>query len=176
MPVRNQRTAESGTELDAAVMELYRKSRAEEFGILAAEFAAILEDVAAKGMPEPGHSQRQEFFNRLHVEDLALARACAVGSERAWQVFMLRFREKLYDAGRQITRDDATGRELADSVYADLYGTQTREGRRQSKLLSYGGRGSLGGWLRTVLAQEYINHYRKQRRLVSLDRECEEGA
>jgi RNA polymerase sigma-70 factor (ECF subfamily) len=27
-----------------------------------------------------------------------------------------------------------------------------------------------------VLSQEYINHYRKQRRLVSLDRECEEGA
>ena len=120
--------------------------------------------------------QQREFCARLHVEDLALARACAAGNERAWQVFMLRFREKLYDAGRQITRDDATGRELADSVYADLYGTQTRDGRRQSKLSSYGGRGSLGGWLRTVLGQEYINHYRKQRRLVSLDRECEEGA
>jgi len=65
---------------------------------------------------------------------------------------------------------------VADLVYADLYGMQIREGRRQSKLFSYGGRGSLGGWLRTVLAQEYINHYRKQRRLVSLDRECDEGA
>src|SRR5207247_3025196 len=93
----------------------------------------------------------------------------------AWQIFMLRFREKLYDAGRQIARDDATGRELADSIYADLYGTQSREGRRQSKLFSYGGRGSLGGWLRTVLAQEYINRYRKQRRLVSLDEESEAG-
>jgi RNA polymerase sigma-70 factor (ECF subfamily) len=89
---------------------------------------------------------------------------------------MLRFREKLYDTGRQLTRDDATGRELADSVYADLYGTQIRAGHRQSKLFSYSGRGSLGGWLRTVLAQEYINHYRKHRRMVSLDRECEEGA
>lgn len=162
--------------MDPAAVELYRKSRAEEFGISAPEFAAILDQVAAKSTPESAKPQRLEFFNRLHVEDLALARACAAGNERAWQVFMLRFREKLYDAGRQITRDDATGRELADSVYADLYGTQAREGRRQSKLFSYGGRGSLGGWLRTVLAQEYINHYRKQRRLVSLDRECEEGA
>lgn len=158
------------------MVQLYRKSRAEEFGMLAPEFAAILEQAAAKGIPGAAKAQRQEFFARLHVEDLALARACAAGNERAWQVFMLRFREKLYDAGRQITRDDATGRELADSLYADLYGTQNREGHRQSKLLSYGGRGSLGGWLRTVLAQEYINHYRKQRRLVSLDRECEEGA
>lgn len=178
------------------MLELYRKSRAEEFGITAGEFAAILDDVARKGLSvsvsvnspssltsssssSPSSSswsrERQEFFSRLHVEDLALARACAAGNERAWQVFMMRFREKLYDAGRQITRDDAAGRELANSVYAELYGTQTREGQRRSKLWSYGGRGSLGGWLRTVLAQEYINHYRKQRRLVSLDQECEEG-
>jgi RNA polymerase sigma-70 factor, ECF subfamily len=176
MPVRSQRNLGPATELDAVAVELYRRSRGEEFGISALVFAAILDEVAAKSGAGSAKPQRQEFFNRLHVEDLALARACAAGNERAWQVFMLRFREKLYDAGRQITRDDATGRELADSVYADLYGTQTRDGRRQSKLYSYGGRGSLGGWLRTVLAQEYINHYRKQRRLVSLDRECEEGA
>jgi RNA polymerase sigma-70 factor, ECF subfamily len=176
MPVRNQRNLEPATRLDEHLLELYRRSRAEEFGIAAPSFAAMLYELAAKNIPEAPKSQRLDFFNRLHVEDLALARACAGGNERAWQVFMLRFREKLYDAGRQITRDDATGRELADSVYADLYGTQTRDGHRQSKLLSYGGRGSLGGWLRTVLAQEYINHYRKQRRLVSLDRECEEGA
>ncbi len=157
------------------MLELYRKSCAEEFGITAGEFAAILDEVATKNLQQSS-KQKHEFFSRLHIEDLALARACAAGNDRAWQVFMLRFREKLYDAGRQITRDDATGRELADSVYADLYGTRTREGQRHSKLSSYGGRGSLGGWLRTVLAQEYINHYRKQRRLVSLDRECEEGA
>jgi RNA polymerase sigma-70 factor (ECF subfamily) len=176
MPVRNQRNPEPGSELDAALVELYRRSRAEEFGIPAPGFAAMLDEIAAKSIPGCGKAQKQDFFSRLHLEDLALARACAAGHEIAWQVFMLRFREKLYDAGRQITRDDATGRELADSVYADLYGTQTREGQRQSKLYSYGGRGSLGGWLRTVLAQEYINHYRKHRRLVSLDRECEEGA
>lgn len=175
MPARNPGHPDPGTERNAIVLELYRKSRAEEFGIGATEFAAVLEEVARKNHQQSS-MQREEFFGRLHVEDLALARACAGGNERAWQVFMLRFREKLYDAGRQITRDDATGRELADSLYAELYGTQTREGQRHSKLSSYGGRGSLGGWLRTVLAQEYINHYRKQRRLVSLDRECEEGA
>jgi RNA polymerase sigma-70 factor (ECF subfamily) len=50
-----------------------------------------------------------------------------------------------------------------------------REGNRVSRLAYYGGRGSLEGWLRTVLAQEYVNTYRKQRRLVSLDEESEEG-
>jgi RNA polymerase sigma-70 factor (ECF subfamily) len=51
-----------------------------------------------------------------------------------------------------------------------------REGERVSRLTYYGGRGSLDGWLRTVLAQEFVNTYRKQRRLVSLDEESEEGA
>ena len=158
------------------MLEIHSRSKAGEFGISAEEFAAILDEVAAKNASSSAPLRSQDLFSRLHVEDLALARACAAGNDRAWQVFMLRFREKLYDTGRQLTRDDATGRELADSVYADLYGTQTRDGRRQSKLFSYSGRGSLGGWLRTVLAQEYINHYRKHRRMVSLDRECEEGA
>ena len=88
---------------------------------------------------------------------------------------MQRFREKLFDVARQITREDSRGRELADSVYADLYGTKSREGERFSKLSLYSGRGSLDGWLRTVLAQEYVNTYRRQRRLVSLDEESEEG-
>jgi RNA polymerase sigma-70 factor (ECF subfamily) len=88
---------------------------------------------------------------------------------------MLRFREKLYDVARQVTREDSSGRELADSVYADLFGTRLRDGERVSKLASYSGRGSLEGWLRTVVAQEYVNTYRKQRRLVSLEEESEEG-
>ena len=67
-------------------------------------------------------------------------------------------------------------RELADSLYADLYGTTTRDGQRISKLASYTGRGSLEGWLRTVMAQEFVNRFRRQRRLVSLDEESEDGA
>jgi RNA polymerase sigma-70 factor (ECF subfamily) len=75
-----------------------------------------------------------------------------------------------------IAREDSAARDLADSLYADLYGTSTREGQRISKLVSYTGRGSLEGWLRTVLAQEYVNRYRRRKRLVSLDAEIEEGS
>lgn len=151
---------------------LYERSRAAEFGIPGPEFADLLREITARH--SPGGSG-EDFCATLRLEDLALARACAAGHERAWEVFMQRFREKLYDMARQITRDDSAGRELADSVYADLYGTRTREGKRISKLASYSGRGSLEGWLRTVLAQEYVNTYRRQRRLVSLDEETEDG-
>ena len=175
MPVRKS-AAETGTKSDVAFAELYAKSRAAEFDMAFGEFVATVDELARKNVPDASGREKQEFCSRLHIEDLVLARACAHGNQRAWELFLGQFREKLYDAARQITRDDSTGRELADSVYADLYGTQTRDGRRVSKLSSYGGRGSLAGWLRTVLAQEYVNHYRKQRRLVSLDRECEEGA
>lgn len=176
MSAKSERDLESPAKLDRVETELYQRSRAEDYGISAAEFAAILGEVTRKNLPNASRSEQQDFCSRLQIEDLALARACAHGNQRAWEVFMLRFREKLYDTARQITRDDSTGRELADSVYADLYGTQTREGQRISKLASYSGRGSLAGWLRTVISQQYINNYRKQRRLVSLDAECEEGA
>src|SRR6266496_5095543 len=164
-----------GSGLESSVAELFAKSKAAEFGLGSEQFAAILDEVAAKGAPAASAKQKEDFCSRLYVEDLVLARMCAAGNERAWEVFMLRFREKLYDVARQITREDSAGRELADSVYADLYGTKTRDGGRVCKLNSYSGRGSLDGWLRTVLAQEYVNRYRRQRRLVSLDEESEDG-
>ena len=70
---------------------------------------------------------------------------------------------------------DPNARELADSLYADLYGTRTADGRRISKLNSFTGRGSLEGWLRAVLAQEYVNRFRRQQRLVSLEEQVEAG-
>jgi RNA polymerase sigma-70 factor (ECF subfamily) len=75
-----------------------------------------------------------------------------------------------------ITRDSAHAAELADSIFADLYGVNVRAGVRNSKLVFYTGRGSLEGWLRTVMAQEFINRYRKQKRTVSLEEQIEEGA
>ena len=105
---------------------------------------------------------------------MALARACAAGQEHAWEVFLTRYREKLYDIAGYITKESSAARKLADSIYAE-YGTATRDGQRTSKLASYTGRGSLEGWLRTVMAQEHVNRYRRQRRLVSLDEEAEEG-
>src|SRR5271169_3057975 len=111
----------------------------------------------------------------LRAEELVLARACAAGHEHAWEVFLTRYRERLYDIAGYITKESSAARELADSIYAELYGTTTRDGQRTSKLASYTGRGSLEGWLRTVMAQEHINRFRRTKRTVSLDEECEEG-
>jgi RNA polymerase sigma-70 factor (ECF subfamily) len=163
-------------ELGTLPGELYQRSGAVRFAITANEFEGLLGEVVAKYLPGgAATAEVRELLTGLKVEDLALARACAAGNETAWEAFLLRFREKLYDAARAITRDDTMGRELADSLYGDLYGATTREGRRVSKLASYLGRGSLEGWLRTVLAQEYVNRYRSRRRLVSLEEKEEAG-
>ena len=55
------------------------------------------------------------------------------------------------------------GRDLADQLYAELYGLTVRDGERRCPLHSYRGRGSLMGWLRTTLAQRRVDHYRRTR-------------
>jgi RNA polymerase sigma-70 factor, ECF subfamily len=172
-PIANQHP-----EYPGYFVALYQRSGGEKFGLSLLAFAQILQEVGAKYLPSgAGEAELAEFHNSLHLEELALARACAQGSEPAWELFLNRYREKLYDAGEAIARDESVGRELADSLYADLFGTRERQaGDRISKLDSYTGRGSLEGWLRTTLAQEYVNRYRSQRRLVSLEEQVEAGA
>ena len=154
--------------------ELHTKGGCETIGLTRESFAVILVDIGTKhgATSEP---EIRTFFLSLRIDELALARACAAGNNSAWEIFLTRYREKLYLSALRIAREDSAARELADTLYADLYGTNTRDGQRVSKLSSYTGRGSLEGWLRTVLAQEYVNRYRRTKRLVSLDEESEEG-
>jgi RNA polymerase sigma-70 factor (ECF subfamily) len=156
---------------------LYARSLGDQYGVEPAHFLRILAEIGARYLPSgAGQQEATSFYVSLRVEELALARGCVLGNEKAWEVFLTRYREKLYDAARAIAREDSIARELADSLYADLYGTDLREGQRVSKLASYTGRGSLEGWLRAVLAQEFVNRYRRQRRNVSLEEQQENGA
>jgi RNA polymerase sigma-70 factor (ECF subfamily) len=162
--------------MESLIGELFERSGAARYAMPRAEFERIVDAIAAKYLPvDAAPEETRELLAGLRIEELVLARACAAGNEEAWQDFLIRYREKLFEAALGIAKEDATARELADSLYADLYGTNTREGKRVSKLEFYTGRGSLEGWLRTVLAQEFVNRYRKQRRLVSLEEKDEQG-
>ncbi len=157
--------------------ELHAKSGCEKIGLTRDSFAQILCEVSTKYLPAGNtEAETRTFLLSLRIEELALARACAAGDNSAWEIFLTRYREKLYQSALRIAREDSAARDLADSLYAELYGTTTRDGERISKLGSFTGRGSLEGWLRTVLAQEFVNRYRRTKRLVSLDEESEEGA
>jgi RNA polymerase sigma-70 factor (ECF subfamily) len=176
MPKPNQ----FGPEADAATA-FYERSGAAAYGLSAEQFAAILDEIVRKYFDPAANSahvsadQKTAFCAGLRLEELALARACAAGNEQAWQDFISRYRQKLRGMALHITRDGAHAAELADSLFADLYGVSACEGVRRSKLVFYTGRGSLEGWLRTVMAQEFINRYRKRKRTVSLEEQTEEG-
>src|SRR5467141_493053 len=187
-----------GAAIDIAAA-LYERSGAAAYDVSAEQFAAILDEILRKYLFQRSaqsseqssaqNSEQNSAANSIHVsaeqkgafcaalrlEELALARACAAGNERAWQDFINRYRQKLHSMALHITRDGAHAAELADSLFADLYGVNARDGARRSKLVFYTGRGSLEGCLRTVMAQEFINRYRKQKRTVSLEEQTEEG-
>ena len=162
-------------ELLEIATELYANCDAKKFDISRDDLAAILFEVVMKYAPAAVPGELREFCVSLKIEELVLARACAAGNEYAWEAFLVRYREKLYEMGLSIAREDSAARDLSDSLYAELYGTTTRDGVRVSKLNFYTGRGSLEGWLRTVMAQEHVNRYRRQKRNLSLDEETEEG-
>jgi RNA polymerase sigma-70 factor (ECF subfamily) len=169
-------TSRSGQAASAAVQAFaarnFGDSGAEQFGIDVTGLAAMLAEVFAQRGVD---SESELALESLHLEELVLARACVAGNERAWEVFLTRYRSGLYEAAYKIAHDEATGRALADSLYAALYGLSESGEVRASKLQYYLGRGSLMGWLRTVLAQEYVNQYRRTRRETSLEAAVEEG-
>jgi RNA polymerase sigma-70 factor (ECF subfamily) len=170
-------SGEAQAAVDELLEDLHAKCDCEKIGLNRESFSAILCEVTTKYLVSGAkQSEVRALLLTLRVEDLALARACAEGHNTAWEVFLTRYREKLYQSAWRIAREDSAARDLADSLFAELYGTTTRDGQRVSKLASFTGRGSLEGWLRTVLAQEFVNRYRRTKRLVSLDEENEEGA
>lgn len=133
-------------------------------------FEQALERSAAQRFcgAEPRAAELAAYLESLHLDDLALACACSEGNEQAWEHFMEKFRPELYRAGRAIAGVSA-GRELADSLYADLYGLVEREGRRRSLFDYFYGRSKLSTWLRAVLAQRHVDELRRAGRTQPLE-------
>jgi RNA polymerase sigma-70 factor len=123
----------------------------------------------------------EAYLKSLHLEDLALACACSEGVEAAWEFFIAHFRKELRAAARAILRASGTGdetraEELADSLYAELYGIgPVGSGRRKSLFEYFHGRSKLSTWLRAVLAQRHVDLLRANRRTISLDEEEDEA-
>lgn len=155
--------------------ELYDRSGASAYSISQEQFLDVLRRVVSRTeeMTGAGPEDIATFLSGLRIDELALAHGCISGDQHAWDVFLTRYRESIYQSARSITRSESIGRELADSLYAELYGLGPPEERR-SKLALYSGRGSLAGWLRMVLSQSYVNQIRTGKRLVSIEEEEEE--
>lgn len=156
--------------------ELYELAGAAAYDLPRGDFEAIVGDLgreqnygcAVGETPRP--EQCAAWLRGLRLNEIVLARACARGKEEAWRYFLAQYRQPILRAATAVTRSESLGADLAENLYAELYGLNLRDGERRSPLASYKGRGSLMGWLRTILAQRHVDHYRRTGREQSLDR------
>ena len=148
-------------------------------GVGRSQFVLALERSVASRFrnSKPARDEVGSYLDSLNVEDLALAAACRDASEPAWEYFVSRFRPDLYSAARAICRhDEAAARELADSLYGELFGagrtgSQQGSGERKSLFDYFHGRSKLSTWLRAILSQRHVDSIRSSRRTESLEDE-----
>lgn len=155
--------------------ELWSQAQAAVYELTEAEFALALAAAGAKynfGLPAQQTStpgQRLAFYRNLHLKELALAQACALGRDAAWQAFVDQYQAALKQAAIRITGSTSLGEDLAGALYSELFGLTERDGVRRSPLASYTGRGSLMGWLQATLAQRHVDHHRRTYREAPLE-------
>ena len=167
----------AGSRLDRSLLtRLHVRSRADRWGLGLEPFGVALETSANRAFTTtPDRRQLEQYFNSLHLEDLAIACACAEGSDAAWEHVIREYRPGLYRAADAI--DPSGGaRDLADSLYAELFGLSERDGERRSHFRYFHGRSSLGTWLRAVLTQRYVDRVRSRRRLDPLPQDDDSSA
>ena len=129
----------------------------------------LLRDNAAAGAKEV-----VDFIDGMQADDLCLIIACERNDEGAWSELVERFTPTVRSAARSASSNEDAAEDLAQSIWAELYGLRVgKDGKPSSKLAYYSGRGSLAGWLRAVVGQLAIDVYRKQSRLVQTEEDGE---
>src|SRR5687768_11121670 len=163
---------ESGPRITA----IYEQCKADQpnFGVSEECFAASLQKTITKyvigASSEPVTPQQiNDFLDSVQTDDLFLALACANGNERAWWEFDQQHRGYMERVARHLAKTEVDAQEVIDSVYVELYGTKIVDGERVSKFSTYSGRGSLRGWLRTVIWHSLVDLHRASHDEVSLD-------
>jgi RNA polymerase sigma-70 factor (ECF subfamily) len=156
------------------VRRLHARAQAGRWALAEKDFQSALERSASSRFRGHTPSSRdiEQYLGSLHLEDLGLACACARGLREAWEYFVRECRPVLLRAASASAPPDVA-RELAISIYGDLFGLDERNGVRRSLFDYFHGRSSLGGWLRAVIAQRVVDRAREQRRTEPLPDENE---
>ena len=137
---------------------------------LAKRLRQILEKYLLRDEPQPGAKVVMDFFDSIRADELCLVLACEAGDEAAWNDLMENYGATVLAAARSASSNNEEAEELAQSIWAELYGLrQNDEGKRAGKLGYYSGRGSLGGWLRAIVAQLAVDRHRRTSRLVQTE-------
>ena len=156
------------------LLKLCREADAPRWKISTEAFSNALATSAAGRFSAacPDFPHLEAYLTTLHLKDLALALACAQGLAEAWESFVASYQSYLRACAAAMLQrglDAPESRELADSLFAELYGVNEKSQGRRSLLLYFHGRSSLKTWLRAVLAQRHVDGIRAGRRYDPLD-------
>ncbi len=149
------------------IEELYQSSQAARWAVSLEDFAQALSRAVQKSAGG-GPAATQELLISIRGADFALALGCLRGNTAAWDHFSATYRSSLYESAYAIVHEQAKGRELADSLFAELYGLDASAPNRASRLAYFHGRSSLKTWLRAVLYQKFVDEYRRESRFEPL--------
>ena len=162
---------------EGLMAELFARCAGENpnFGVREKCFTDALKKTANKYLfsAESGtpvtRDELEAFFNELQAHDLFLSLACSAGNEFAWWEFDRQYRSYIERVARHLASSETDASEVIDIVYVELYGTKVVDGMRMSKFATFSGRGSLKGWLRTVVWHTLVDLHRVSHDEVSLD-------
>jgi RNA polymerase sigma-70 factor (ECF subfamily) len=146
------------------------------YGVTEREFAERLATIVLRSNSHSGSEKQKadepeddDLLLNIKAHELCLAIACERGDETAWRNFESEYRHAMQAAARALTKDEAEAEDLTQFVLGELYGVRVDGERRLSKLAHYSGRGSLGGWLRAVVYQCFIDRKRQTSRFEQVE-------
>jgi RNA polymerase sigma-70 factor len=180
-PLDNSNDVLFGCTAEVAALHHRCQTATPNYGVDLPLFESILRGGVEKYLVDascgrfPNTEDVRQFLQDLQIEDLYLAAGCAQGNEHAWWDFDSGYRRYIERIARHLASAENAAEEVIDHVYVELYGTRVVEGVRQSKFATYTGRGTLKGWLRTIVWHAVVDMHRARRDEVSLDEWSESG-
>jgi RNA polymerase sigma-70 factor (ECF subfamily) len=154
----------------AALWKTIVTPAAKSYGVTEREFAERLAAIFARaGDSSSSDEEAVALISNIRAGELCLAIACEKGDDAAWRAFESEYRYSMHGAARALTKDDAEAEDLIQFVFGELFGVRTDGDKRQGKLAHYSGRGSLGGWLRAVVYQSFIDRKRQTARFEQVE-------
>ncbi len=139
-----------------------------QYGVTESEFGRRLY-MSATRSGELDAGDGTHYLSSVRADELCLVIACESGDDLAWRELETSYRHSVEVAARTLTRDDAEAEDLTQVVFAELFGLRVEGEHRVGKLAHYSGRGSLAGWLRAIVYQEFINRKRQNSRLEQVE-------
>jgi RNA polymerase sigma-70 factor (ECF subfamily) len=141
---------------------------------LSQRMKATVEKYLLRDEPDASQHTIKDFCDSLYADDLCLIVACERNDQFAWNDLVEKFGPTVRSAARSVSGNEEAAEDLAQSIWAELYGLRVREdGKPAGKIAYYSGRGSLGGWLRAVVGQLAVDHHRKVARLVQTEEDAD---